>query len=60
MFKVMELFYYNCSGGYRAFYVCHDSEFYAQKYEVYLCELKESDWELPTNSNWYLLNTHYE
>lgn len=43
LFKVMELFYYNCGGGYRAFHVGHDSELYAQKYEVYLCELKESD-----------------
>lgn len=43
LFKVMKLFNYNCGGGYRAFYVCHDSELYAQKYEVYLCELKESD-----------------
>ena len=34
----MELFYYNCCGGYRAFHVGHDSELYAQKYEVYLCE----------------------
>ena len=47
VFKVMEQFNYNCGGRYRAFYVCHDSELYAQKYDmpkiihiIHLCELK--------------------